>query len=64
MKLFYIETGHGCGLRRGRTLKSVHRTALREAGAYAGVQRVRVATAKDIAWVTAMGGYTPPKGKS
>jgi len=58
-KLFYVETGAGCGIRVGKTIKEVRQEELKEAGTYNGVSEVRKATEADIAWVKTMGGYIP-----
>ena len=58
-KLYYIETGIGCGIREGEDKDSVVENALKEAGTNAGVQIVRKATQEDIGWVKRMGGYIP-----
>lgn len=59
MTVFYIETGHGCGLREHRTQAAAEKAALREAGTFAGVRAVREATAQEISWVASMGGHVP-----
>lgn len=58
MKLFYIETNRGCGLRRAHRLSSARKMAEREVG-ISNVREVREATERDIAWVRGMGGYVP-----
>lgn len=54
---FYIETTFGCGIRFAKSLEQAKEKLLKEVGSY-GYKSVREATAKDIAWVKAMGGYT------
>jgi len=55
-KVYYVTTGMGCCIRHGTSEESVRRKVLREVGEYNGVQEVREAEPKDIAWVKAMGG--------
>lgn len=59
IKLFYVETGRGCGLKKGKTAESVRRVTLSEVGSIDGVRLVREATERDIAWVRGMGGHVP-----
>lgn len=59
MKLYYVETGIGCGIRKAKTARGAAKAALSEVGTHAGVRLVRLATDKDIAWVQGMGGYVP-----
>ena len=57
--LAYVETGMGCGLREGTSLKKIERDELESVGTYNGVQVCRKATKADIQHVVAMGGYCP-----
>lgn len=63
MKLWYVETGLGCGIREGNTEAVVRRRELECVGTYAGVDEVRLATEEDIANVRSMGGYVPEQKK-
>jgi hypothetical protein len=58
MKMFYFESDLGCGIREARNLEAAERSITREVG-YESVGLVRLATDRDIAWVSAMGGYVP-----
>lgn len=58
-KLYYIETGLGAGIRLSSSEINAEKEALKEAGTFAGVSVVRLATKKDIVSVKAMGGYIP-----
>lgn len=58
-KLFYVETGMGCGIRIGRNEKQVYKAELKSIGTYNGVNLVREATKVDIANVRSMGGHIP-----
>ena len=64
MKIFYVESGMGCGLRLGMKAETVRKRELESVGTYNGVSLVREATPNDIANVKAMGGHVPelPKG--
>lgn len=57
--IVYFESSMGCGLREARNLESAEKAILKEVGTYSGVSLVRKATAKDIEWVSSMGGYIP-----
>ncbi len=59
--LAYVETGMGCGLREGTSLKKIERDELESVGTYNGVQVCRKATKEDISNVTNMGGWCPEK---
>lgn len=59
LKLYYVDTGRGCGLKAGMTERGVRSSALREVGTAVGVKLVRLATDADIAWVRGMGGVVP-----
>ncbi len=59
MKLFYAETGRGACIRKGVDEDEVYDKLLREVGTSDGVQGVREATSRDIAYVKGMGGYVP-----
>ena len=54
-----VETGMGCGLREGTSLKKIERDELESVGTYHGVQVCRKATKEDIQYVVGMGGYRP-----
>lgn len=56
MKLYYAETGIGACLREAVNLEVAQRKILAEVGTFNGVQRIREATAADIAWIKAMQG--------
>lgn len=58
-KLYYIETGLGAGIRLAPSQTKAEKEALEEAGTFAGVSVVRLATKEDIASVRAMGGHIP-----
>lgn len=58
MKTFYFESDMGCGLVEAHRLASAERQMIREVGE-PQLRRVREATADDITWVKAMGGYVP-----
>lgn len=58
-KLYYVQTGLGCGIRSGISKEQVYKDELASAGSYNGVQEVRKATKGDISWVESMGGYIP-----
>jgi len=60
MATFYVETGLGCNLVEARTIETARRSALKEVGAYLGVQLIRKASQEDINWVRTMQG-APPK---
>lgn len=57
--IVYFESSMGCGLREARNLESAEKTILKEVGTYNGIYLVRKATARDIGWVSSMGGYVP-----
>lgn len=59
MKLFYVETGSSCGIKKARTSVEARKKALAEVGSLNGVKLVRVSTEQDIAWVRGVGGYVP-----
>lgn len=54
--IFYVETGIGCALIKASSIDQAEKKVISEVGTYNGVQRIRVATEEDIAWVKAMGG--------
>lgn len=56
MPTYYAETGIGATLVRARDIEAARRAVLRDVGTYNGVQRIRVATKEDKAWVQAMSG--------
>lgn len=58
MKLYYVSTDRGCGLRAAKDARGAKRSAANDAGVN-NVREVRLATAKDVAWVSGMGGYVP-----
>lgn len=58
-KLYYVETGAGCGIRIGRNAGAVEKAELKAVGYNNGVRLVREATEEDITHVKAMGGYIP-----
>ena len=59
--VYYIETERGCGLRVARNIRQARADLRREVGTATTINCVRLATAKDVAWVGAMGGYVPAK---
>ncbi len=54
--LYYVETGMGCNLVEAKTKERAEKQTLREVGSWLGVQKCRLATKEDIAWVNAMQG--------
>ena len=58
MELFYVVTDRGCGIRNARDEDAAWFQLEREVGVN-NVREVRPATADDIAYVEAMGGYVP-----
>ena len=63
MKLYFVTTGTGCGLKLGKDRKSVLKKTLEEVGTLCGVSEVRIATKDDINFVEGMNGYNPQKQK-
>ena len=61
-KLFYVETGIGCGIRVGFTEEEIFSRELEYVGTHNGVKEVREATTQDIHNVKSMGGYIPNIG--
>lgn len=59
MGVYYFETAHLCGIRKGLTAASVRREVLREVGTRQGVGVVREATAADVSHILGMGGHVP-----
>ena len=57
MPVYYCETEMGCALIYARTKKQAERQAREDVGNM--FQFLRKATAEDIDWVIAMGGYRP-----
>lgn len=53
---FYAETGLGACVREAENEQVAKQVILRECGTFAGINVIRKATKKDIAWVEAMGG--------
>lgn len=58
MKLFYVSTDSGCGIRKSKDLDHAIREARREVGTL-HFKGVREATEKDVKWVRSMGGRIP-----
>ena len=56
MDKYYVETGCGCTIINAESEKEAYDKALREVGTFNGVDLVRKATKKDIAWVMSMKG--------
>lgn len=61
MTTYYVETGMGCNLIEAKTKESARKEAISDIGTMAGVQLVRKATKKDIAWVRTMQGRGDPR---
>lgn len=59
MKLYYVETGYGCGICKAEDEDEAYDKTLRKVGTDVGVKDVREATDHDISWVEGMGGYVP-----
>lgn len=57
--IYYVETEMGCTLVEARNTDHAYNQVRREVGTYHRIGEVRKATAHDIAWVRAMGGYVP-----
>lgn len=58
-KLYYFESGLGCGIRIGLSAEEVYKEELKSVGTYNGVSLVREASSIDIHNVKSMGGYVP-----
>lgn len=57
--IYYAETGKGACLEEAETIHKAKKQILDSVGKYDGVQVLREATKKDIAWITSMGGWCP-----
>lgn len=57
--IYYAETGKGSCLEEAGNIEEAKKLILRDVGEYDGIQLLRKATKKDIAWVKAMGGWCP-----
>lgn len=58
MKLYYLDTMMGCGIRSAESLEQARANGLREVGTH-NFKSVREVTDQEIAAVRAMGGYIP-----
>lgn len=56
-KPYYVESAWGCGIRYATTQEAAESSFRKEVGDF-GYKSVRPATARDVAWVRAMGGDT------
>jgi hypothetical protein len=63
MPVYWLSTGCGVCLSEGKDEDETYERVLREVGTRNGVQEIREATASDIAYVKAMGGYVPKAAK-
>lgn len=63
MGLYVIETDYGIGLTETRTVQQAAREGRADVG-NSYFRSARKATKEDIAWVAAMGGYIPPRGRN
>jgi hypothetical protein len=58
MKLFYVDTDYGCGIRAAKNIAQAKKEALIENGTR-NLKSVRPATKEDVSSVKAMGGWVP-----
>lgn len=58
MKLFYVDTDYGCGIRAAKNIAQARKDALEENGTR-NFKSVRPATKQDVSDVKAMGGWVP-----